>query len=415
MCIFCKQFRQLLNPSVRTREFMVNYQSANYSGIGVRIDTLTEEEHMCNKERNKIENNKANNSEEKLKEEIEKIRPADEKSKEAARQRWKMVAKPLFSLGKLEDAVIKMAGIKRSAEYTLEKKGLVIMCADNGVVAEGVTQTGQEVTAIVADNFTKCATSVCIMAETAGVDLFPVDIGMTTDVPSVTRKEEKIAYGTKNMLKEPAMTREEVCRAILTGIRKAEELAEDGYDLLATGEMGIGNTTTSSAVASVLLGKEPEEMTGRGAGLSSEGLRRKIDVICRAIDRHQPDREDVPDVLAKVGGLDLAGLTGVFLGGAMYHIPVLIDGFISSVAALCAVRICPECIDYMLASHCSGEPAGHMILEELGLPFLIDGNMSLGEGSGAVAAVPLLEMGLNVYRKMSTFDEIHVEQYEELR
>ena len=138
-------------------------------------------------------------------------------------------------------------------------------------------------------------------------------------------------------------------------------------------------------------------------------------MICRVIDRHQPDREDVPDVLAKVGGLDLAGLTGVFLGGAMYHIPVLIDGFISSVAALCAVRICPECIDYMLASHCSGEPAGHMILEELGLPFLIDGNMSLGEGSGAVAAVPLLEMGLNVYRKMSTFDEIHVEQYEELR
>ncbi len=179
--------------------------------------------------------------------------------------------------------------------------------------------------------------------------------------------------------------------------------------------MGIGNTTTSSAIVSVLLDESVENVTGRGAGLSSEGLNRKIRAIERAIEKHQPDKEDVLDVLSKVGGLDIAGMTGAFLGGAIYHIPVLIDGFISSAAALCAVRMVTETADYILASHCSGEPAGRMVLEELKLPYLIDANMSLGEGSGAVAAVPLLEMGVNVYRKMSTFEEIKVEQYEELK
>ena len=185
--------------------------------------------------------------------------------------------------------------------------------------------------------------------------------------------------------------------------------------MIATGEMGIGNTTTSSAVVSVLLDESVENVTGRGAGLSSEGLNRKIRAIERSIEKHQPDKEDILDVLSKVGGLDIAGMTGVFLGGAIYHIPVLIDGFISSAAALCAVRMVPETADYILASHCSGEPAGRMVLEELKLPYLIDAKMSLGEGSGAVAAIPLLEMGVNVYRKMSTFEEIKVEQYEELK
>lgn len=211
------------------------------------------------------------------------------------------------------------------------------------------------------------------------------------------------------------MSREQAAQAVLIGIRKVKELAEQGYDLIATGEMGIGNTTTSSAVVSVLLDESVENVTGRGAGLSTEGLNRKIRAIKRAIEKHQPDKEDILDVLSKVGGLDIAGMTGAFLGGAIYHIPVLIDGFISSVAALCAVRMVPETADYILASHCSGEPAGRMVLEELKLPYLIDAKMSLGEGSGAVAAIPLLEMGVNVYRKMSTFEEIKVEQYEELK
>lgn len=345
----------------------------------------------------------------------EKIKPLDENAMEEARAHWMTVGKPLFSLGSLEDAVIQIAGIKGTSDFELRKRGLIIMCADNGVVEEGVTQTGQEVTAIVADNFTRGETSVCIMAEEAKVDLFPVDVGMATDVPSVTKKEYKVMYGTHNFAKEAAMTREEAVEAIEVGIQMVKKCAEAGYEILATGEMGIGNTTTSSAVVSVLLDESVENVTGRGAGLSSEGLNRKIQAIQTAIEKNQPDKEDILDVLFKVGGLDIAGMTGAFLGGAIYHIPVLIDGFISSAAALCAVRMVPETADYILASHCSGEPAGRMVLEELKLPYLIDAKMSLGEGSGAVAAIPLLEMGVNVYRKMSTFEEIKVEQYEELK
>lgn len=345
----------------------------------------------------------------------EQIRPADRESMRRAQEHWMTVGKPLFSLGKLEDAVIRMAGIKGTHEYELTKKGLVILCADNGVVEEGVTQTGQEVTAIVADNFTKNAASTSIMAQVAGVDLFPVDIGMVSDVPSVTKPEKKIRYGTRNFAKEPAMTREEAWRAVQVGIGMVQELKEKGYEILATGEMGIGNTTTSSAVVSVLLDKPVEQVTGRGAGLTLEGLERKIQVIKDAIALHRPDPEDALDVLAKVGGLDIAGMAGVFLGGALYHVPVVIDGFISEAAALCAVRMVPEAAEYLIPSHASKEPAGQMLLDALGLSPFLTCDMCLGEGSGAVAVMPLLEMGLQVYRQMSTFEEIHVEQYEILK
>lgn len=343
------------------------------------------------------------------------IEPADCISKERAKSRWISVAKPLFSLGKLEDAVIQIAGIKRCEQFELKKKALVILCADNGVVEEGVTQTGQEVTAIVADNFTKNAASVAIMSEVAQADIFPVDIGMVKDVPSVTKREQKVAYGTKNLAKEPAMSAEEVWKAIEVGIDMAETLKAKGYDILATGEMGIGNTTTSSAVASVLLGKSPEAVTGKGAGLTSVGLEHKIRVIRDAIQLHRPDREDVIDVLAKVGGLDIAGLAGVFLGGALYHLPVVIDGFISGIAALCAVRMVPAVRDYILPSHISKEPASRMILEALDVSPFLSCDMCLGEGSGAVAVFPLLDMALQVYLRMGTFEDIKVEKYEVLK
>lgn len=344
----------------------------------------------------------------------EKIKPLDENAMEEARAHWMTVGKPLFSLGSLEDAVIQIAGIKGTSDFELRKRGLIIMCADNGVVEEGVTQTGQEVTAIVADNFTRGETSVCIMAEEAKVDLFPVDVGMATDVPSVTKKEYKVMYGTHNFAKEAAMTREEAVEAIEVGIQMVKKCAEAGYEILATGEMGIGNTTTSSAVASVLLGEDPKVMTGKGAGLTKKGLRKKVQVIREAVERMQPDKTDAIDVLSKVGGLDIAGLAGVYLGGAIYRIPVLIDGFISAVAALVAVRLVPECAGYILPSHLSDEPASRKILDALKKkPFLTCG-MCLGEGTGAVAAMPLLEMGLQVYRKMGTFNDIHVEQYEVL-
>ena len=346
---------------------------------------------------------------------ISKILPGDEKAMKEAYDRWLAIGKPLFSLGKLETVVTKIAGIKGTSDYKLQKKGLLIMCADNGVVEEGVTQTGQEVTAIVADNFTHHATSVCAMCDVAGVDVLPIDIGMAVDVPSVTKKEQKVCYGTRNFAKEPAMTKEEVCQALFVGIEAVKKCKEEGYDLLATGEMGIGNTPTSSAVASVLLNQEPGVMTGRGAGLSAEGLHRKIKVIEDAIKLHQPDPEDAMDVLSKVGGLDIAGLTGVFLGGAIYHIPIIIDGFISSVAALCAVRMNPNTADYMLASHVSKEPAGKLVLDALGLSPMLTCDMCLGEGSGAVAAIPVIEMGLSVYLQMGTFEDIQVERYQVLK
>lgn len=344
-----------------------------------------------------------------------KIKPIDQTSVELAKKRWLSIAKPLFSLGKLEDAVIRIAGIQRTSEVHLDKKGLIVMCADNGIVAEGVTQTGQEVTATVADNFTKNNTSVCAMSQIAQVDVFPVDIGMVTDVPTVTRSEYKIRYGTGNFIKEPAMSREDVERAINVGIALVKEKKEAGYDILATGEMGIGNTTTSSAVAAVLLEKDPIEVTGRGAGLTGQGLNRKIWVIQEGLKIHQPMKADPIDVLSKVGGLDIAGLTGVFLGGAIYGVPIVIDGFISAVSALCAVRMAEHVRDYLISSHVSKEPAGHMILEALGVSPMLTCEMCLGEGSGAVAVMPLLDMGLNVYKTMSTFQDIHVDQYQILK
>lgn len=346
-----------------------------------------------------------------LKKLIEGIGPADKEAVKDAQKRWNSIAKPLHSLGRLETAVMKIAGISGTADVQIEKKALIVMCADNGVVAEGVTQTGQEVTAIVAENFLTCNSSAAIMCEKAGIDLFPVDIGMARDTKVLGRK---IAYGTKNMAKEPAMTRDEAVRGILEGIRIVKEKKEDGYRILATGEMGIGNTTTSSAVAAVLLDEPVELMTGRGAGLSGAGLRRKKEVIAKAIALHKPDREDALDVLSKVGGFDLAGLAGVFLGGAIYRIPVVIDGFISAAAALAAASLCGYAKEYMLASHVSKEPGTCMILEALGLEAYLTCDMCLGEGTGAIAFMPVLDMAVEVYRRMSTFSDNQIEDYKEL-
>ena len=348
-----------------------------------------------------------------LEEAIAKIKPLDHNAMEIAQKRWDSIAKPLHSLGKLETLLIQIAGITGNAEVDLSRRGLIVMCADNGVVEEGVTQTGQEVTAIVAENFLKYDTSVGVMCKQNHAEIFPVDMGMVTDTK--VRADHKIAYGTQNMTKGPAMTREQAVKGLEAGIDMVRELNDKGYRILATGEMGIGNTTTSSAVASVLLKQPVEEMTGRGAGLTSEGLVRKINAIKKAITLNKPDPEDAIDVLAKVGGLDIAGMAGVFLGGAVYGIPVVMDGFISCVSALIAMRICPAARDYILASHVSKEPAAHLILENMGKEAIIHADMCLGEGAGAVALFPILDLAAAVYHSMSTFDDIHVEQYEELK
>lgn len=351
------------------------------------------------------------NQETDLEQVIRQIRPLDEHAMEQAKKQWNSIAKPLHSLGKLEEHIIRIAGITGNPDVKIEEKALIVMCADNGVVEEGVTQTGQEVTAIVAENFLSGETSAAIMCKKAGARILPIDIGMAgkTKVP-----DHKVACGTRNFAKEPAMTREQALQSILTGVRIVEEQKKAGVELLATGEMGIGNTTTSSAVLAAFLQIDPEKVTGRGAGLTSAGLSRKIQVIRQALALHKPDANDPVDVLAKVGGFDIGGLAGVYLGAAKMRLPVLIDGFISGTAALLACRLCPEAKEYMIASHKSKEPGMQILLKALGLSASLDCDMCLGEGTGAVAFFPVLDMAAAVYRQMSTFADIQVEEYQEL-
>ena len=346
-----------------------------------------------------------------LQEAVNGIQPLDEKAMEQAREHWDSIAHPLHSLGKLEDMVVQIAGITGDPRVHTEKRVLVPMCADNGVVEEGVTQTGQEITALVAESFLQTKAASSIMCKTVNCDIFPVDVGVATEVSILNRK---IAYGTKNMAKEPAMTREQAIQAVETGIEVACMMKEKGYQIMATGEMGIGNTTTSSAIVSVFLNRQAEEVTGRGAGLSTEGLNRKIHAIKRAIALNHPDPKDGIDTLAKVGGLDLAGLAGVFLGGAIYRVPVVLDGFISASAALAASVIHPLAKEYMLPSHVSKEPAAKMVLEALGLEAGLHMDMCLGEGTGAVTLFPILDLAAGIYHTMSTFQDINVEEYKPL-
>lgn len=346
-----------------------------------------------------------------LKETLGKIKAPSQEAMEACRRHWDSIAKPLHSLGKMEDYLVRIAGMTGSSHINLDKKALVIMCADNGVVEEGVTQSGQEVTATVSENFLTGKATSSIMCQVAKTDLFPIDIGIARDT---SLRSEKVAYGTKNMTKGPAMTRAEAVQAIETGIRMVKELKEKGYRIIATGEMGIGNTTTSSALAAVFLNIPVEMVTGRGAGLSTAGLTRKISAIHRAIEVNRPNPADGIDVLAKVGGFDLAGIAGLFLGGAAERIPVVIDGIISSAAAMAAYVICPQCVDYMLASHLSKEPAAQMLLSRMGLEAALDCDMRLGEGTGAVTLFPVLDLACAVYNSMSTFEQASIEQYQPL-
>lgn len=343
-----------------------------------------------------------------LQEAIKAIQPLSEEAMRQADDRWYSISIPHNSLGKMQDAVTQIAGMTKTSDIKLNKKALVVMCADNGVVEEGVTQSGQEVTLIISENFLKEKATASIMCRAVGADIFPVDIGIAVDSKLTNHK---VMYGTKNMAKEPAMTRVEVIQAIEVGIRMVETLKEQGYKIIATGEMGIGNTTTSSAIAAVLLEMSAAKVTGRGAGLSSEGLERKIATIEKAIALHQPDKEDIIDVLSKVGGLDIAGMMGVFIGGAALSVPIVIDGFISGVAALCAMRFCPQTKDYMIASHLSKEPASAMILETLQIEGFLTCDMRLGEGTGAVTLYPILDIAVAVYNGVSTFEENNMETY----
>lgn len=338
----------------------------------------------------------------------DRVQAFDERAAALAGNKWDSIAKPLKSLGYLEDAVCRIAGIQGTAEIDISKKAVIVCCADNGVVQEGVTQCGPEITALAAEKIASGRSSVSAMANVAHADVICVDMGMLSRVPGTV--DMHIADGTGNIAMGPAMTREQAERAVHNGIELVQGLRDKGYSIIAMGEMGIGNTTTSAAMLSVLLGLEPEEVTGRGAGLSREKLEKKINVVRRAVQVNAP-YEDALDVISKLGGFDIAGLAGVFIGGAICRVPVVIDGIISSAAALSAYGMCLKCKDFMLASHVSAEPVAGQVLERLGLKPLIAANMRLGEGTGAVCAFPLLDMAAAVYGG-ADFKEYGMDAYE---
>lgn len=346
-----------------------------------------------------------------LEEVIKGIEPIDKSSMEEAWKCWDSLCKPLRGLGWLEEALVQMAGIYRTPYPHPDKRVAVIMGADNGVVKEGVTQTDSSVTIQVLENMGDRLSTACVMCKQADCELIPVNIGSLTDGQHPRIRNKVIRYGTGNIAEGPAMTKEECVQAILAGIDTIGEMKEEGYNLIVTGEMGIGNTTTSSACAAVLFDQEVEFVTGRGAGLSTAGLECKIQVIKRALAVNQPDKKDALDVISKVGGLDIAGMVGCYLGAAYYQMPILIDGFISAISAYLSCMLCETAKEYMIATHCTTEPASRLVMDRLGMKAPLQAGMHLGEGTGAIMGLSLIDQAVNVYYHLTTWDGAHVEAY----
>ena len=330
------------------------------------------------------------------------IKPLDEAAMSAARARQTQLAKPPGSLGRLEELSVQLAGITGKVQNTIKKKHLLVFAADNGVVEEGVSSAPQSVTLQQTVNLTRAKTGASVLAKHFGCGITVCDVGVNADIAEKAVLNRKIAYGTKNIAHGPAMTREQAMTAIRTGMELAQST---DADVLGIGEMGIGNTTTSSAVLTVLLDADVEDVTGRGGGITDESFRKKKDVIRRAIAVNHPDRSDVVDVLAKVGGFDIAAMCGAFLGAAATQRPVVIDGFISAVAALCAVRLCPNVRSYLTPSHASYEIGYRLAMDAMALQPMLLLEMRLGEGSGCPLAFEILSAACAVMNHMATFDQ----------
>lgn len=345
---------------------------------------------------------------------LSSISSLDRNAMDKARKRQAELAKPPGSLGLLEDLSVQLAGITGRVHNRVDKKHLLVFAGDNGVVAEGVSSAPQSVTLQQTINLTRAKTGASVLAKHFGCDLTVCDVGVCADIKTPAVLNRKIAWGTGNIVKGPAMTRQQALRAILTG---AELARNSNAEVLGIGEMGIGNTTTSSAVLAVLLDAEVEAVTGRGGGLTDEAFMKKKTVIQRAIQVNQPNKDDVIDVLAKVGGFDIAAMCGGFLGAASARKPVVIDGFISAVAALCAVRLCPLVRDYLIPSHESYELGYRLAMDAMDLRPLFLLGMRLGEGSGCPLAFQVLEAACAIINDMATFDEagINDDYLEEIR
>lgn len=339
---------------------------------------------------------------------VDKITDLDYCIMEKARERVDNLIKPVGSLGKLEDIVVKLTGITGKLHPKADKRSVIVMAADHGVCDEGVAAAPQSVTYIQANFMTKHKTGVCALASSVDADVVVVDIGIKRDVGNPNIINRKIKYGTNNMVNGMAMTREEAIRAIEVGIEISQNEIKKGKNIIATGEMGIGNTTPSSAILSVVTGLSPIDVTGIGANLPEEKVLDKAIVIQNAILRNNVDKKDPIDILSKVGGLDIAGMTGVMLGCAANKVPVIIDGYISTVSAIIAYMIEPKSKKYMFASHSSNERAAKIATEFLGLSTMLDLDMRLGEGSGAVLAMPIIQAAIDMNDKMITFEETDI-------
>ena len=333
---------------------------------------------------------------------VRAVQPLDQKAMLAAEAHQARLAKPPGSLGRLEELSVQLAGITGKVHNELPRKQLLVFAADNGVVAEGVSSAPQSVTMQQTINLTRGKTGAAVLAKRFGCGLTVCDVGVNADLCESAVLNRKIAYGTQNICAGPAMTREQALQAILTGAAVAEDVDANAVGI---GEMGIGNTTTSSAVLAVLLGADVDKVTGRGGGITEESFRKKKAVIRTAIAVNRPNRDDVIDVLAKVGGFDLAAMCGAFLGAAASRRAAVIDGFISAVAALCAVRLCPLVRGYLIPSHASFEIGYRLAMEELTLRPLFDLGMRLGEGSGCPLTFQVLDAACAVMNNMASFDE----------
>ena len=345
---------------------------------------------------------------------IREIQTPDESARMQAEARWNKVAKPLGSLGLFENMITRIAALKGQMDYRLDKKALIVLCADNGVVAQGVSQCGSDVTGKVAVALAEGRSTANTMARRAGCRVIPADVGILDFPGHPGVRNLRVRNGTGDISREAAMTREDCLTAMAGGVALTEELIREGTELLAVGEMGIGNTTTATALSAALLNQEPDGVTGRGAGLSSAGLERKKRVIHSALERIDPNEKDPVYLMAELGGLDIAAMCGAFLAAAANRTPVIIDGAVSSIAAYCALRLCPDAGAAMLASHVSSEPLGALLLEKLGLEAPLNAGMHLGEGSGALMLMPLLEIALEVYNSGQDFERLGIEAYQPL-
>ena len=328
---------------------------------------------------------------------------------EQIQHRLDTLTKPRGSLGRLEEIVLQYGLARGQTQLPLPRKSLFVFCADHGVTAEGVSAYPREVTYQMVRNFVSGGAAINVLCRQCGIDPVIVDMGVDHDLGSIAGiVRRKVAPGTRNFLREPAMTRDQAVQAIETGIALAKAAASLEFGLLGIGEMGIGNTTSASAMLGAVSGRAIAELVGAGTGITKSRLRHKAEVIERSLEIHKPDPADPIAVLAAVGGFEIGGICGFCLGAAASRVPVVVDGFIASAGALLAIRLAPQLTDYLFFSHLSAEPGHQVMLEVIGAKPLLSLDMRLGEGTGAALAIGVIESALRLYNEMATFESAHV-------